>query len=266
MIGQVRVPLHKLFSLSNANLKDIWVQLKDPDGLQLKDVSGQIAALRLVLNFVVLGETSSAWSASAFNALVVERSTKLSKQVVESLKPFIQEASLAADAVDEFERLMASSNDKISVEGMAEAAQTLKVEMSPDLIMLRMLINSEYGEYVVDFDEFCKTLNILQSQTEKDDAVDDEQAGLVQSSDQNVDDGLKQQTKQEPGPATEITSEQLVRKDVDPAVGMRVKLSADAVERFPHLLEESGWTLKEGACAVAFFFSEVRSIIVTRLC
>ena len=46
------------------------------------------------------------------------------------------------------------------------------------------------------------------------------------------------------------STERIVRRDVDPAVGMRVKLSRDAVERFPDLLEESGWTLKEGPGAV----------------
>ena len=246
MIGQVRVPLHKLFSISNANLKDIWVQLKDRDGLLLKDAIGQVAAVRLILNFVVLGETIATWSESSLNSLVIERNTKLDRQVVDALKPFIQEADFAADAIDEFERLMSASDDRISVDGMAEAARTLKVDMSQDLIMLRMLINAEHGEHVVDFNEFCRVLHILQGEKEQDGEGDQVQDG---DGDQDLQHAQNPDSTKS-GEISDGPSEKLVRKHIDPAVGMRVKLSRDAVDRFPHLLEESGWTLKEGPAAV----------------
>ena len=135
-----------------------------------------------------------------------------------------------AQASSAYERLTKGFEAKIPVEGMVEAAQELAVDFSSDVLMLRMLMNTKNYDYVIDFAEFCKVLNILQDGEDLDD-IGLEMPVLGKETESAARLGSPTgPTMQEETPQT------LIDKDVEPAVMMRVVLSKEALSRRPDLL------------------------------
>ena len=52
----------------------------------------------------------------------------------------------------------------IPLDGMIEAVKSFSLDLSADVVMLRMLINTVDCEHVSCFDEFCRVLRILEDQ------------------------------------------------------------------------------------------------------
>ena len=223
LIGRVKVPLHRLFSLSNSNLKDIWVELTDRDGMRLRDVEGMTTALRIAINFVVLGETASTWSLTNVNSLHVERNTKLNADVVKALTRILQ-APASLLAIVEYEKLSTQYEDKIPLKGMCQAAKVLDVDMSVDVLMLRLLTNTANMEYAKNFEEFSKVLNIIEDQMQ-------DESG--EWSPYKTGSPVRYEEEED-------AHEKLVQKDVKGELGMRVMLSEETKRRFPKLVEQSG--------------------------
>ena len=200
MIGRIKVPVQTFFSLNNANFKDIWVELEDCNGVKLLDNSGNLSALRLSFEFVVIGELPDSESDSSV-PLQLTRSTKLTYDVVCALNQDDDSNSARGIAMAEFDRLKTLFKNEITAEGMFEAAQVLSVEMSIDVIIVRLLTNTKNGQCVRDFHEFCKVLGLRE---------------LI-----NV-------------------QQKIVGKDELAVVGMRVVLCEDTITSSPQLVEDSG--------------------------
>ena len=261
MIGFLATPMTKLFSLANANLKEIWILLNDPDGIQLKNENGDMSAVRIAFNFVVLGESTDSWM-NNWGSVQIERNSRLPDEVVKAIEPLIQAPDLEADAVCEFEKLsekyqgVQARGKGIPLDGMIEAVKSLSLDISADVVMLRMLINTVDCEHVSCFDEFCRVLRILEDQyppipgsdfAEEDALNRDRPPGSARlgtadsnaSGETTASEALKQMKDKE-------NAEKLVRKDLDATVGLRVMFSQETVRNCPELLEESGWSLKDG--------------------
>jgi hypothetical protein len=200
MIGRIKVPVQTFFSLNNANLKDIWVELEDCNGVKLSDNSGNLSALRLSFEFAVIGELPASESDSSV-PLQLTRSTKLSYDVVCALNQDDDSNAARGIAMAEFDRLKTLFKNEITAEGMFEAAQVLSVEMSIDVIIVRLLTNTKNGQCVRDFHEFCKVLGLRE---------------LI-----NV-------------------QQKIVGKDELAVVGMRVVLCEDTITSSPQLVQDSG--------------------------
>jgi Ran GTPase-activating protein (RanGAP) involved in mRNA processing and transport len=233
-MGQVAAPLEKLLSLANANLKDLWVELTDNDGVQLKDENGITSAIRIVFNFVVLGENSQSWETMDEDMLYSERKTKLNSKVSSAVSSLIQTPDEHELAVSEFQRLQETFENQIPLEGMTQAAKVMSVTMSVEVLMLRMLINTASGEHVSEFDEFCKVLKILPKDYPSEEYQEE---GISEG--ENLTENL---TILE----NEAAREKIVKMDLDPVVGLRVVFTRDALNRFPELMHDSGWSLKDG--------------------
>lgn len=250
LIGRAKVPFHKLFSLSNVNLKDIWVELTDADGLRLMDSKGNTSALRIGINFMVLGEDEATWAAADFNSLHLERNTRLNPDVVDSLMKLIEHPSLKhAKANHAYQRLTNGLEAKIPLKGMVEAAQMMAVDLSSDVLMLRMLMNTKNYDYVINFEEFCKVLNLFPD-SENLDEMGLEMPKAIKPAISPT--GFKPFKRKAIYPAMqEETSEQIIDKDIEPAALMRVVFSKVALERRPEVLQQSGHNVVRSFCCLS---------------
>jgi hypothetical protein len=149
-----------------------------------------------------------------------------------------------AKANHAYQRLTNGLEVKIPLEGMVEAAQMMAVDLSSDVLMLRMLMNTKNFDYVINFEEFCKVLNLFP------DGEDPDEMGLeMPVLGKNTETSAPSVSPTGPAMQKE-TSEQIIDKDIEPAPLMRVVFSKDALERRPERRQEAGDGVVRSYCCL----------------